>query len=288
MELFFKKAILLREYLISNLKLMKRTTFLTSLAFLCLSFYVKGQILQNISTETITVNSKSSLTGYTRNIANVTLPSNATAYIYRITVFNKGNTNISNSLFNTLKNIPITEIRIGAFLTEYAINQNDGNSVDFFVFTNGTDANSFYSKGENINYCKSHPNRSSVCVSTNDCINQKVYFGFRNNNIQQGVEVILEVVALVSETQQNALEYTHTIKNGLQGTVFFQISEDSYNWQNVSLQQAYTGTYRFKQPYCFVKISTQGKSPVVRRIESNQRYILNWNQQYGIADIFSY
>jgi hypothetical protein len=124
----------------------KINNLLLPILILILSAKSNAQQLVDVLKETISVNSISSMNGYSRNTAEIKFPKGTKGYIYRISVFNKGGVEVSNTLFEALKNIPVTEIKIGVTLTEHIIKNSDGQAVDFFIFTTDEDKDAFTQK----------------------------------------------------------------------------------------------------------------------------------------------
>ena len=177
---------------------MKKCKFYLLILCSILAESIYAQELVQVTDETLTVNSVTAMTGYTRNKTEVTLPDRTSGYIYRISVFPKGTNPAGPSLFSLLKKLGSSNISLASSFAEYAIANNDNSSVDAFIFSSPDDANNFYAKKDGYwNACKSMPNRVSCCFATKECMGKEVYFGFRNNNIMKGLDVKLEVVALV-------------------------------------------------------------------------------------------
>lgn len=262
------------------------------IVFICLcafSLNTFSQKLVNVVGETITVNSVSSLSGWSRNKIEVPLPENTTGYIYRITSFPKNNVNITDGLFSVLKSIPLAEIKIGASLAEYAINNSNGSAIDYFIFTNIEDLNAFYKK-DNANWssCKSFPNVINVCRTSNECLNRTIYFGFRNNNITEGLDVHIEVVAIQDENKSSFSNYGFKILNEATVTANFELSLDGSTWESYSLKPNYVEEFTFTKPAAVFKITTTGKGTVEYKINSNERYKIAWNVNKGIWDLYTY
>jgi hypothetical protein len=270
---------------------MKRNSLLT-IIFLFLGLtQVNAQKLVEVLHETITVNSTSAMSGYTRNTVEVQLPQGTIGYIYRISVFKKGGVSVGNGLLDLLSTVPIAEVKIGANLSKYVVNNANGGAVDYFIFTNQEDKNAFYGKRDDSwNSCKSYPNRVSSCLSSNECINRKIWFGFRNNNISQGLDVYLEVVAIVDEVKSQSSQTTYGFKITNETTVVvnFQLSLDGINWQEFSLKPSYFNNYNFQQPEIFFRISTQGAGTAQYKIGYNDRYKIQYNPNKRMFDLFNY
>lgn len=99
-------------------------------------------------------------------------------------------------------------ISLASSFTKFAIKNNDNNAVDAFIFNNVFDAENFYAKKDgNWTSCKIMMNRGNRCFMSKECLANKIYFGFRNNNTMQGLSVRLEVVAIVDSNSQVSFKY---------------------------------------------------------------------------------
>ena len=262
-------------------------TVLTLIIFLC--FDLSAQELVQVVDEIITVNSTTSMTGYTRNKTSIMLPPKTKGYIYRISIFPKGNAGVDNSLFDLLQQFGTANISIGSSLAQFAIRNNDGRAVDAFIFNNTYDADNFYSKNDgNWSYCKSMPNRVNCCFSTKECIGQEVYFGFRNNNIMQGLDVKLEIVAIVDDTQNIDYKYSYSINNATNQELSYLISYDNINWEKNTLRNGYKQTFTVEQREIFFKIYSENDQFVHYKLTPNERYKIIWSTEKGKWDITRY
>jgi hypothetical protein len=158
-----------------------------------------AQNLHEVINQTITVNSRTAINGNTRNIISADIPENANGFIYRISIFKKGQSALANaSLLLLLRRAGGLKIALGTALIQYVIKSNDNQAVDAFIFTNEYDATSFYAKkDESWSACKTMLNTVNCCFSTSECQARQIYFGFRNNNIRQGLNVRIEIVAML-------------------------------------------------------------------------------------------
>jgi len=256
--------------------------------FLFHSYASYSQKYIDVTDETLTVNSRTALLGNTRNITSITLPEKSIGYIYRVSVFPKGNADAANSLFKLIRSVdPSTAL--ATTLMQFSIKNNDGNSVDAFIFNNTYDADNFYAKNDNNwSACKSMPNRSNCCFSTNDCINRTIYFGFRNNNISQGLDVKLEVVAIVDSSKLSNYSFSYTVQNGTDREIKIQISNDDLNWAEKSLRSGYQETYTLEQSKMYIRIYTTTDSFVHYKLDPAERYKIIFNQQDGKWDIIHF
>lgn len=214
------------------------------------------QNLIEVLSDNFTVNSVSAFGGNTRNFAEVVLPDNAIGYVYRLTVVRKGAGSLSNSLFTLLKQQG-TNVTLGVSLAQFAIQNADGNAVDAYIFSSPYDKDNFYAKRDGSwNACKQMPNRSNCCFSTRDCLGKRVYFGFRNNNTMQGLDVKLEVVAVVDTTHQQQVSNTFSITNGSTREIEYQISSDGIRWEKVNVRPNYSNNHSSILPELMVRIYT--------------------------------
>lgn len=178
------------------LKLIIRISSLFVLSFMSLCDIYSQQYV-NLTDEILTVNSRTAIGGNTRNITHVVLPDSTIGVIYRISIFKKGNTNAFNLLFNVLQTIN-PRVALASAVAQFALTNGDGQSVDAFIFINKIDADNFSSRNDgNWIACKEMPNRSNCCISLTDCVERNLYFGFRNNNVLSGLDIKLEIVAIV-------------------------------------------------------------------------------------------
>lgn len=261
------------------------TLFLTSLCYSNLS----AQELVQVIDETITVNSTTSMTGYTRNKTEVTLPEKTKSYIYRISIFPKGESSVDNSLFDLLNKMGGPNVSIATSFAQFAIKNNDNSSVDAFIFNNTYDADNFYSKKDaNWSACKSMPNRASCCFSTKECIGKQIFFGFRNNNIMQGLDVKLEIVAVVDTSLKSDYKYSYTIDNGSDRELKYSISSDNITWQETSLRNGYQQTFTFEQKEIYFRIKTDNFKFSTYKLTPNERYRIFWNANLAKWDLTRY
>jgi hypothetical protein len=250
---------------------------------------ISAQELVQVTDETITVNSTTAMTGYTRNKTEVTLPEKTKAYIYRISIFPKGKSAVDNSLFELLKQMGTANISIATSFAQLAIKNNDNFSVDAFIFNNTYDADNFYDKKDNNwSSCKSMTNRVSCCFSTKECIGREIYFGFRNNNIMQGLDVKLEIVAIVDSTLKSDYKYSYTIDNGSNKVLKYFISLDNNNWEETSLRSSYQQVYTFEQREIYFKIKTDNFKFSTYKLTPNERYKIFWNEKLQKWDLTRY
>jgi len=252
-------------------------------------FNLNAQELVQVINEVITVNSTSSLLGYTRNKVQVRLPEKTKSYIYRISVYPKGNAGIDQSLLELLKKVGGAEVALMSSLSDFAIRNNDNLSIDAFIFNNVYDMDNFYSKNENNwSACKTMLNRANSCISVKECLNKDVFFGFRNNNISQGLDVKLEIIALVDST--STVDYLHsfTINNNSNQELKYFLSPDNINWKEMVLRKGYINSFNIEQEKLFFKIYTDKYKFSSYRLDPSERYKIIWNSSKMIWDLVKY
>lgn len=263
--------------------------YLSLLLFLLLGPSLLAQDLIALLDETLTVNSMTALTGNTRNTASATLPENAKGYVYRISVAKKGESPVGNGLFALLKKFGSTNISIGASLAQFAIQSNDNEAVDAFIFNTVYDADNFYKKNDgNWSACKSMYNRVNSCFSSNDCVGERLYFGFRNNNIRQGLDVRIEVVAIIDTSTSAARKYSYTIVNFTNTELKYSISLDKTDWKPITVRSGYQHTFTFEETQIFIKIYTGNTNFVLYKITPDNRYKLIYNESKKMWDVVHY
>lgn len=259
------------------------------LGLLLITTKIFSQELIQVTEETITVNSTSAINGYTRNITSVTLPEKTKGYIYRLSIVKKGQQSNSSPLLDLLENMEPANISLAASFSKFAIQNNDNEAVDAFIFNNTYDADNFYAKKDNNwSSCKSMFNRVSCCFASQDCIGHKIFFGFRNNNIMQGLDIKLEVVALVDNTMTNNFKYSYSINNTSNQELKFLISIDNINWTETTLRSGYLKTFTFEQNEIYFKINTNNFKSASYKMIPNERYKILWNQNLSKWDLNRY
>ena len=249
---------------------------------------IYSQQLVPLTDETITVNSTTSLTGITRNKVEVTIPENTKAYIYRISIFKKGESNSDNSLFDLLQKFGTSNISLASSLAQFAVRNNDNIAVDAFIFSNSYDAQGFVDMQDGTwSHCKEMRNRVNCCFSSKECLGRKLYFGFRNNNIMQGLDVKLEVVALIDSGSSN-FTYSYSITNSANRELKFMLSEDQENWTSKTLRPGYTLPFSLPESNIYFKIYTDQFRFVLYKINPDERYQILWNNNKNSWDLSRY
>ncbi|MFB0497317.1 hypothetical protein ABID99_003554 [Mucilaginibacter sp. OAE612] len=247
-------------------------------AFLIISVYnAFAQTYVDVANQTITLNSTSNLTGNNRNYVRVDFPDKTAAYICRITISPKDRNQQINHLFELINKLAPAELAVSANLARYAVNTNDGSAVDTYVFSNTYDADSFVQKkDENLSACQQSNNVVNTCYASNQCLNPSLYFGFRNNNLVNGLDVHLEVVALV-DSGKKGNSYTYSIANGAKQEVKCLVSADRQHWENVSLRQGYSITFTKELPVLYFRMFTSVLNFVNYDLRPDERYKIIWS-----------
>lgn len=255
--------------------------------FLFLYSTLSAQQYQSIIDETIVVNSMTAMSGYTRNITEISIPEHTTGYIYRITITHKGTSDESTPLLSFLNNSSNVGVAGVSRISQYAIKNNDNNAVDAFIFNNVYDANDFYSKKDGTwTACKAMANRTNCCFESSECINNRIFFGFRNNNVAQGLNVRLEVVAKIDDLAERKCSYI--ISNSTNTELKYYISVDNITWEESILRNGYHMTYNNSIKELYFKINTTEKAFVNYKIFPNERYKIVLNNEKSIWDLIRY
>ncbi len=241
-----------------------------------------------VTDESLIINSVYALNGNAYNKAEVILPEKTKSYIYRISVQPKGAAGINSSLLKLLNEMGGSTVALTTSFANLAVKNNDNYAVDAFIFNNVVDAENFYAKSKDWSACKSLLGRSSSCFSTDECLSRKIYFGFRNNNLTQGLEVRLEVVAVVDTTLKSTYQYTYNIINETGREVKFSLSLDGKNWAPVTLRDSYKISPTFDQTEAFFRILTGLNKYVNYKISPDDRYKIYWNRVKGVWDLAKY
>lgn len=269
--------------------MLKNSTIILTSLLLISSLNIYSQKLIAVIDETFTVNSTSSMTGYTRNITQISLPEKTKSYIYRISIFPKGSSSVDNTLFDLLKKMGGVNVNLATSFAQFAVKNNDNFAVDAFIFSNTYDSDNFFSKKDgNWSACKTMNNRVSCCFSTDDCIGRNIYFGFRNNNMMQGVDVKLEVVAVIDSTMTSNFKSSYSILNSSNRELKYLISFDNKNWTETTLRNGYLQNLSFDQKEVFFKIYTNKYKFSAYKLTPNERYKIIYNQNSSKWDIVRY
>jgi hypothetical protein len=238
---------------------------------------VMTQLFTVHSPGNIFVNSNSS----SRNIIQVDFPAGTTGYIYRISSTVKSNTNSqATQLFDLLKDVAPAQIVMEATLTQFAISQIDGAAVDAFAFSTADDANTFLRKQDNyLRYCWVNKGVISTTYATDKCLNPTIYFGFRNNNLTTGINVNLEIVAIVdtAANPNSVSAYTYSIANGVDQSARYLISTDKVHWKSYDIRAGDLVNLTQDQPKVYLRLVTSLFNMVTYEIQPTQRYRIIWS-----------
>jgi len=265
---------------------MKR--YLTFLLSVILSLNTIAQDLVKAFDETLTVNSKSNYGGNSHNIGEVKLPPKTIAIIYRVTIFKKGAGIFDSELYETLKQFGSSKVALATSFAEYAIKSNDNEAVDINIFNNVYDATEFHQKKEGWTACKSQANRINCCVKTSDFLTNRIFFGFKNNNYMQGLDVRLEVVAVVDTNLNYDYKYTYQISNETDRELTFSLSGDGQKWVNYSLRNGYTLPLNTEQNVIYFVIQTDDTKKSQYKLQPNERFKIIHNKKELKWDLMKY
>lgn len=274
------------------LKLFKYQTYMKIIFFL-LSFFLinislNSQELIKVFDETLTVNSKSNYGGNSHNLAEVILPKKTTAIIYRISIFDKGTGLFDTELIELLKQVGGAKISLATTFAEFGVKSNDNEAVDIHLFNNIYDATDFHHKKEGWSACKSQLNRTNCCVKTSEFLTNRIFFGFKNNNYMQGLDVRLEVVAILDTSLKYDYKYTYQITNGANKELNFLISFDGQNWENATLRNGYIMPINTEKNPIFFKINTDETKKSEYRLQPNERFKIIFNEHMLKWDLTKY
>lgn len=268
---------------------MKKTHIKLIILLLFFASELYSQELIQVTNEVLTVNSTTAYSGYTRNKTEVNLPEKTIGYIYRISISPKGSSLADNSLFDLLESMGDIKISLASSFAKFAIKNNDNNAVDAFIFNNTFDADNFYAKNDgNWSACKSMMNRASCCFASKECISNKIYFGFRNNNAMQGLDVKIEVVALVDKNSTIDYKYSYSINNSANIELKYSLSLDNINWEEKSLRNGYLQNLSLEQKEIYFRINSENSKVVKYKLTPNERYKIFWNAKLLCWDLTRY
>lgn len=164
----------------------------------CCSFIriASGQKLVSAVDNTITVFSRNAPAGNT-DVIEVSLPANTRSYVYRISIFKKDQWIAGPSLAVLLDSMGARKVSQATDFRQFAVSNNDNTIASAFIFTNPNDADHFYHNKPGSRACKNLQRITSTCLSSNQCLGKKLYFGFSNGNAADEIDVRLEVVGVV-------------------------------------------------------------------------------------------
>lgn len=232
--------------------------------------------LIKITDETVTVNSTSNLSGNSKNLTEIDIPQKTKAYIYRVSIYPRGQYSNENSLVSLLSSMDPDELALTNSFGQFAI-KNSGYNIDAYIFNNSSDASNFL-KGKTFYACKSFTNKSNFCYSENTCLGNRIYVGLNNNSLMQGLDVRIEVVAIVDNSSDATSTYSYNVENPTNTGVNFSISTDNTNWTNHSVSSRKSLTFKLNQGHCFLKIQTSLFKTVNYKIYSGRKYKVYWNE----------
>jgi len=256
-----------------------------------------SQKLVDIISEDIVVNSRTHVGGNTRNVIEVNFPQGTIGYVYRVSVFDIGDSHVSDMLFDLLSQIPVKSIQVGANMLKFVANNHNGEAVDYHILTSEQEKTAFINKDDDKwSACESFLNRISTCASLNKCIAGKVYFGFRNNNISDGLKVHFEIVALVDEANGSSTDitsnnsaatlYTYQVENRSNYDINFELSSDGINWLPYYLSSKTNQNYENNTSTLYFRISTNGSSFKTHVLNPNSKYKVEWSGAESVLDLF--
>ena len=234
---------------------------------------VMDQLFTVHSSGNVFVNNNSS----SRNIIEVHLPAKTVGYVYRVSAKAKNSLTGQNAqLFDLLKTIAPKQIVMEAALTQFAVQQTDGEAIDVFAFNTADDANIFLRKQDNfLRPCWYNLGVINTCFAKNTCLSPTIYFGFRNNNLATGINVHLEVVAVIDTSAK--IEYRYSISNGVNQNLYYLLSNDQVNWERHLVATGYTDNLSSGQSKLYIRLITSVTSMVTYEILPEQRYRIVWN-----------
>jgi hypothetical protein len=247
--------------------------------------------IRNVLDETLVVNSKTNLFGAHKISVPIHLPRGTQAYIYRITISKKGEPIVANALFKMLKESDVQELSIAASLTQYAVNNGANESIDAYVFTSGADANEFTDVYSNNGYSlasKMTSVKNSVRY-VESCISPNLYFGFENTNVIHGLEVRLEIIALVDDHLPT--KFTIEIQNGTKVPYVYAWGLDGKKWYRgvtIPIHNTTFETFDYRQGYIWLCTYTDNLHARVMRADPDVRYKIIWDEDLKEYTIVSY
>ena len=223
-----------------------------------------------------------------RNIIQVNFPVKTKGYIYRITTGSGNSAGQPEKLYQLLKSMVPPQVAMEASLAQFVINSTDSKAIDAYIFSNVYDSNNFLQKREgNWTACQQNSGVLSTCLASDQCISPTIYFGFRNNNLANPINVHLEVVAIVDTTSQIDFSYSYTVANGTTQAINYQISNDQTNWESYTVAQGYANTLKRDQQVIYIRLITTALNMVTYEIHPEQRYRIIWSNA-GRWDLVTY
>lgn len=267
----------------------RKIKFLILFSFLAPNL-IFSQKLVDVLNETITVNSKTAINGKTRILTSARIPIGAKSYIYRITITKKGGMTTGSTLFTLLTNMKNRKVAYAAALTELAITNNDNNSIDAFIFHSSYDADNFLvEKDKDWDACQALLSVKNSCRLVDNCIGQNIYFGFRNNNFMQGLDINIEIVALIDEKPKKIYKSTFGIINASGYDIVFDLSKDGKNWRTTSpVKTNHRVFYTFDQSCYYMRVVTSQTVMKYMTLYPNERYEIIWDSKNNFFTIQRY
>ena len=217
--------------------------------------------------------------GYTTNILDFSLPQGTQAYVVRLSFFKLHEINQTDRLIDLLNAHP--ELAIKPTTDFISLNSANGlGSADFYVFTSAKDADVFF-KGEDriFPFCKEFPKTTNLSFATDECLTNRVWFGFKNNHISINLEILVEVVAMVDEDQGLISQSLHSYKitNNTTAQVRFSLSTDGVNWLDYALESGEVRDYNYNEAQLFIKLPKPNEGVSQFKIQPNQKYKVSYN-----------
>lgn len=264
---------------------------LSLLGSLLLSLHCNAQQFVPVMDQLFTVHSSGNLlvnsNSSSRNVIDIHLPDKTVGYIYRVSAKAKNSVSGSNNqLFELVKGIAPKQIVMEAAIAQFVVNQADGAAIDVFAFNTVADANGFLLKQDNVwRPCWYNLGVLNTCYARNTCISPTIYFGFRNNNLATGINVHLEVVAVVDTNATNT--YGYTLSNGANQSLSYLLSSDQVNWERHSITAYDANTFNSTQSKLYIRLVTFVLNMVTYELLPGQRYRIVWNN-IGRWDLVTY
>lgn len=258
-------------------------------SIICVANASASHHLEDVFSQVLTVNSRTAIKGNTRSVVRLSLPPNTYAYVYRLTITKKGDMGMSTALFKLLKGMEDKRIAIPAALAELAIKNSENEAVDAYIFASSYDCENFANKkDESWIACNEMSQVANSCRYVDFALGPMVYFGFRNNNYLQGLDIKLEVVALVDDAMKFQ-KYTFGILNKSGQDMNFYMSYDDKEWEFMpQIRDDHENWYTRPQNYLYVKIYTTRSKFKKFLLFANNRNKLLWDDTLRAWVIVTY
>jgi hypothetical protein len=228
--------------------------------------------------------------GYTTNTLDFSLPQGTQAYVVRLTFFKLHEINQTDRLIDLLKAHPELAIKP---TTDFSTlnNANGSGPADFYVFTSAKDADVFF-QGEDrkFPFCKEFSKTTNLTFATDECLTNRVWFGFKNNHLTRNLEILVEVVAMVDEDQGLISQSLNSYKitNNTTAQVRFSLSPDGVNWLDYALESGEVRDYNYNEAQLFMKLPTPNVGVSQFKIQPNQKYKVSYNAGKGKLELQGY